>query len=90
MTSEEILEQVQTAAGEAAEKLTLKKPASTVSVCMNSFLFMNCCHFVINICGGLDDIAGRPKAKAALTARLPAPARRRNDHPELPDGLRGQ
>lgn len=30
MTSEEILEQVQTAAGEAAEKLTLKKPASTV------------------------------------------------------------
>ncbi|XP_069995518.1 bromodomain-containing protein 7 isoform X1 [Penaeus vannamei] len=32
MTSEEILEQVQTAAGEAAEKLTLKKPASTVSL----------------------------------------------------------
>ncbi|ROT73895.1 Bromodomain-containing protein 7 [Penaeus vannamei] len=70
MTSEEILEQVQTAAGEAAEKLTLKKPASTLGFLRQRGDGTTTLSFLTGCEGNDPNLKEKPVSLGLLTGKL--------------------
>lgn len=69
MTSEEVLEQVQTASGEAAEKLTLKKPDSTLGFLRQRGDGTTTLSFLTG-CEGNDPLKEKPISLGLLTGKL--------------------